>query len=471
MSATLRSVAAQQRRRTLEPARQQVRIRRFAEGAAELAAEMRREKDARRARGRDVERLQVARVREILRAQQVTGGWDEGHAPAKYRGIIARPDDGHPVSHPGLAPLLRGRVDAPAQAPFRAGNAGRAAARGGTTAEGRSACTRCPCAGASTRPRRRGARPGWLTGWPSSGRAIVSAILGRSMAFVPPARHLLRAKDLADARYAEPLDVDDLARAAGLSRAHFSREFRRAFGESPHPYLLTRRLERAAALLRTTDRSVADICFSRRAAERRLVHDELQAHVRHVADRVPRRPPAGRRARASSRPASCAPTAARNTARFEKTARRRVLTSPSTVQSTQEDTMIRIANAQLWVHDQDEALEFYTKKLGMEVRADVTAARDGRLPLAHRRPAGPARRRDRADGDPRPAGDGRGDGRAGPRADGARASPAPSSSPPTTARPPTRSSRRAASSSSSRPRSARTGSTPASATRPATPSG
>jgi AraC-like DNA-binding protein len=82
------------------------------------------------------------------------------------------------------------------------------------------------------------------------------------MAFVPPARHLLRARDLADARYFEPLDVDDLSRAAGLSRAHFSREFRRAFGESPHAYLLTRRLERAAALLRSTDRSIADVCFS-----------------------------------------------------------------------------------------------------------------------------------------------------------------------------------------------------------------
>ena len=82
------------------------------------------------------------------------------------------------------------------------------------------------------------------------------------MAFVPPVRHLLRAKDLADARYFEPLGVDDLARRAGLSRAHFSREFRRAFGESPHQYLLTRRLERAAALLRWTDRSVADICFA-----------------------------------------------------------------------------------------------------------------------------------------------------------------------------------------------------------------
>jgi AraC-like DNA-binding protein len=80
--------------------------------------------------------------------------------------------------------------------------------------------------------------------------------------FVPPARHLLRARDLADARYFEALDVDDMARAAGLSRAHFSREFRRAFGESPHAYLLTRRLERAAALLRTTDRPVIDICLS-----------------------------------------------------------------------------------------------------------------------------------------------------------------------------------------------------------------
>jgi AraC-like DNA-binding protein len=82
------------------------------------------------------------------------------------------------------------------------------------------------------------------------------------MAYAPPARHLLRARDLADARYFESVTVDDMARAAGLSRAHFSREFRRAFGEPPHAYLLTRRLERAATLLRTTDRSVADICLS-----------------------------------------------------------------------------------------------------------------------------------------------------------------------------------------------------------------
>jgi AraC-like DNA-binding protein len=78
---------------------------------------------------------------------------------------------------------------------------------------------------------------------------------------VPPARHLARAKDLIDARYRDVLDVETLARAAHLSPAHFSRQFRLAFGETPHQYLLTRRLERAAALLRDTDRSVAEICF------------------------------------------------------------------------------------------------------------------------------------------------------------------------------------------------------------------
>lgn len=82
------------------------------------------------------------------------------------------------------------------------------------------------------------------------------------MTHVHPARHLLRARDLVDARYREPLDVSALARAAHLSPAHFSREFRRAFGEPPHQYLLTRRMERAAALLRNTDRTVAEICVA-----------------------------------------------------------------------------------------------------------------------------------------------------------------------------------------------------------------
>ena len=76
-----------------------------------------------------------------------------------------------------------------------------------------------------------------------------------------PARHLVRARDVVDLRYREPLSVADLALAAGLSEAHFSREFRRAFGETPHRYLRSRRLERAAALLRDTDWTVAEVCF------------------------------------------------------------------------------------------------------------------------------------------------------------------------------------------------------------------
>lgn len=82
------------------------------------------------------------------------------------------------------------------------------------------------------------------------------------MDIAPPARHLLRAKDFADARYSERVEVADMAGAAGLSKAHFSRQFRRNFGESPHHYLLTRRLERAATLLRMTDWTVGEICVS-----------------------------------------------------------------------------------------------------------------------------------------------------------------------------------------------------------------
>jgi AraC-like DNA-binding protein len=81
------------------------------------------------------------------------------------------------------------------------------------------------------------------------------------MTAVPAARHLLRARDFADRHYAEAIGIDEMAAAAGLSRAHFSREFNRTFGESPKAYLMTRRLERAAALLRNTDRTVNEICL------------------------------------------------------------------------------------------------------------------------------------------------------------------------------------------------------------------
>lgn len=82
------------------------------------------------------------------------------------------------------------------------------------------------------------------------------------MNHVPPQRHLLRAKDLADGRYHEEIGVDEMAAAAGLSRAYFSRQFHDTFGEPPHKYLLRRRLERAASLLRYTDHPVNEICLS-----------------------------------------------------------------------------------------------------------------------------------------------------------------------------------------------------------------
>ncbi len=83
-----------------------------------------------------------------------------------------------------------------------------------------------------------------------------------SSSAVPLARHLLRVRDLMDRAYAAPLDVPALARSAHVSESHFSRSFRAAFGETPHRYLLTRRIERAKALLRAGDLTVTEVCLA-----------------------------------------------------------------------------------------------------------------------------------------------------------------------------------------------------------------
>ena len=118
------------------------------------------------------------------------------------------------------------------------------------------------------------------------------------MTFAAPARQLLRAKDLADSRYSEPLDVATLARAARLSQAHFSREFRRVFGESPHsvPPDPPPGARRGAAAL---DRSLGGGHLHHgRAAQRRLVHDQLPQGLREDADAYRAAfPPAASRAR------------------------------------------------------------------------------------------------------------------------------------------------------------------------------
>jgi AraC-like DNA-binding protein len=74
--------------------------------------------------------------------------------------------------------------------------------------------------------------------------------------------HLRRARDLMDREYSRPLDVAALARAALMSTAHFSRRFRAAYGETPYSYLMTRRIERAKALLRRGELSVTEVCLA-----------------------------------------------------------------------------------------------------------------------------------------------------------------------------------------------------------------
>ena len=84
-----------------------------------------------------------------------------------------------------------------------------------------------------------------------------------STTLTPPERHLLRARDHADAAFADPeLDVPALARRAHASVAHFSRTFKETFGETPHQYLQTRRIERAQELLRLSELSVSEICLA-----------------------------------------------------------------------------------------------------------------------------------------------------------------------------------------------------------------
>jgi AraC-like DNA-binding protein len=82
------------------------------------------------------------------------------------------------------------------------------------------------------------------------------------MADLDELRRLRRARDRMDREFAEPLDVPALAQTALMSPAHFSRRFRDAYGETPYSYLMTRRIERAKALLRRGDVSVTDACFA-----------------------------------------------------------------------------------------------------------------------------------------------------------------------------------------------------------------
>ena len=107
-------------------------------------------------------------------------------------------------------------------------------------------------------------------------------------------RRLRRARDTMDRDYAEPLDVPALARVALMSPGHFSRSFRAAFGETPYSYLMTRRIERAKALLRRGDLSVTEVCFAVGCTSLGLVQLALHRARRGEPERLPG-PPARRR--------------------------------------------------------------------------------------------------------------------------------------------------------------------------------
>jgi AraC-like DNA-binding protein len=83
-----------------------------------------------------------------------------------------------------------------------------------------------------------------------------------SVEYLRDLARLRRVRDRIDREYAQPLDVEALARGAHMSAGHLSRQFRRAYGESPYGYLMTRRIERAMALLRRGDLSVTEVCFA-----------------------------------------------------------------------------------------------------------------------------------------------------------------------------------------------------------------
>jgi AraC-like DNA-binding protein len=97
-----------------------------------------------------------------------------------------------------------------------------------------------------------------------AGRGTISEVTGRSpeRQRLSDLARLRRVRDRIDREYAQPLDVEALARGAHMSAGHLSREFRLAYGESPYSYLMTRRIERAMALLRQGDLSVTEVCFA-----------------------------------------------------------------------------------------------------------------------------------------------------------------------------------------------------------------
>ena len=170
---------------------------------------------------------------------------------------------------------------------------------------------------------------------------------------------LRRVRDRIDREYAEPLDVEELARGVHMSAGHLSREFRRAYGESPYSYVMTRRIERAMALLRRGDLSVTEVCFE-------VGCSSLGTFSSRFTELVGV-PPSIYRRDATGDMAGVPPCVAKNVIRpvRNREARARRPTASMTAMD------ITIHQAYLPHDDPDAALAFYRDTLGFEVRNDV----------------------------------------------------------------------------------------------------
>ena len=187
--------------------------------------------------------------------------------------------------------------------------------------------------------------------------------------------HLRRARDLADTRYAEPLDLDVLAAAANVSKYHFARSFADTYGDTPMRYLTRRRIERAQDLLRTANLTVTEVCMMVGFSSLGSFSSRFRDAGRRDPDAVPRplgghgRPAhprvlpvhAGRR-----RLAGCGPR--RHAPAGRATSEKR---GPEPVR-TVSGMITNVSLVTVWVADQDAAKAFYIDKLGFQERADIT---------------------------------------------------------------------------------------------------
>ncbi len=172
---------------------------------------------------------------------------------------------------------------------------------------------------------------------------------------------LRRVRDRIDREYAQPLDVEALARGAHMSAGHLSREFRLAYGESPYGYLMTRRIERAMALLRRGDLSVTEVCFT-------VGYSSLGSCLQHALRRAgrPWRPASDRRRAAphNGRNAVVRCETGDQTGQESRSADPRAPASVAAMNITIHSTFLSH-------NDPDESLAFYRDILGFEVRNDV----------------------------------------------------------------------------------------------------